>query len=144
MKTRYSSLVTLKKSAVQRSEQALQSANADLRTAEHELQLSYELLETVKPPDAGTMADMMSARSLMDSQRGVIKHNQEWISFAQEQLKSAKEQLKSDMIEYEKFNYLELEEIKKKLKEIKDQEAKDLDEVALMTYAKKNKKQDSL
>ncbi|MFT5660059.1 MAG: flagellar biosynthesis chaperone FliJ [Sulfurimonas sp.] len=142
MKTRYSSLVTLKKSTMQKSEKALQGANNDLNTATTELQLAYELLETVKPPDAGTMAEMISARSLMASQRGVIKHNQEWIHFAREQVKLAKEKLKSDMIEYEKFNYLELEEIKKKLREIKKQEAKDLDEVALMTHAKKNKDKD--
>ena len=139
MKTRYSSLVTLKKSTMQKSEQALQGANNDLNAATIELQLAYEVLETVKSPDTGTMSQLMSARSLIQSQRGVIKHNQEWIHFAEEQVDLAKEQLKSDMIEYEKFNYLELEEIKKKLIEIKIQEAKDLDEVALMTHAKKNK-----
>ena len=143
MKTRYSSLVTLKKSTMQKSEQALQGANADLNTATIELQLAYDLLETVKPPDSGSMAEMTSARSLMQSQRGVIKHNQEWIRYAQEQVRLAKQQLKSDMIEYEKFKYLDLEEVKKKLQEIKEQEAKDLDEVALMTFTKKNKKQDS-
>lgn len=142
MKTRYSSLVTLKKSTMQKSEQALQGANNDLNAATIELQLAYEVLETVKSPDTGTMSQLMSARSLIQSQRGVIKHNQEWIHFAEEQVDLAKEQLKSDMIEYEKFNYLELEEIKKKLREIKIQEAKDLDEVALMTHAKKNKKKD--
>lgn len=142
MKTRYSSLVTLKKSTVQRSEQALQGANATLNTATMELQIAYDVLDTVKSPQKGTMADMTSTRMLMESQRGVIKHNQEWIAFAQNQVKLAKEQLKSDMIEYEKFNYLEVEEIKKKLQEIKVQEAKDLDEVALMTHTKKNKKED--
>ncbi|MDB2562827.1 flagellar export protein FliJ [Sulfurimonas sp.] len=140
MKTRYSSLVTLKKSTVQQSEQALQRANADLNTATIELQLSYDLLETVKPPETGSMAEMNSARGLMELQRDVIRHNQEWIRYAQEQIDLAKVKLKADMIEYEKFHYLELEEIKKKLHEIKVQEAKDLDEVALMTHGRKNKK----
>jgi len=142
MKTRYSSLVTLKKSAVQASEQALQSANATLNTATMELQLAYNLLDTIKPPQTGSISELTSSRTLMESQRGVIKHNQEWIRFAKEQVELAKVKLKADMIEYEKFHYLELEEIKKKLKEIKIQEAKDLDEVALMTYSKKNEKQD--
>ena len=142
MKTRYSSLVTLKKSTMQKSEQALERANIDLYTARNELQLSYNLLNTLQAPNIGSMSEMISSRSLMQSQRGVIKKNIEWIEFATQQAKLAKEQLKSDMIEYEKFNYLELEEIKKKLKEIKMQEAKDLDEIALITYAKKKKKQD--
>ncbi|MBC8237626.1 MAG: flagellar FliJ family protein [Helicobacteraceae bacterium] len=142
MKTRYSSLVTLKKSAVQGSEQALQSANATLNTATMELQLAYDLLDSIKSPQTGSISQLTSSRSLMESQRGVIKHNQEWVYFAKEQVELAKMKLKADMIEYEKFHYLELEEVKKKLKEIKIQEAKDLDEVALMTYSKKNDKQD--
>lgn len=140
MNTRYSSLVTLKKSTMQKSELALQGANNDLNTATNELQLSYDILDTLQSPTTGSMSQMMSARSLMESQRGVIKHNQEWITFAQNQVELAQQQLKSDMIEYEKFNYLELEEIKKVLLAKKIQEAKDLDEVALMTHAKKNKK----
>jgi flagellar biosynthesis chaperone FliJ len=143
MKTRYSSLVTLKKSALNQSEQALQNANANLNTATMQLKLSYDVLETVQAPQSGSMAQMNSSRILMQSQRAVIKHNQEWLSFAQEQVELAKKQLKKDMIEYEKFHYLELEEIKKKLKEIKLKEAKDLDEVALMTYSKNNKKEAS-
>ena len=64
--------------------------------------------------------------------------NKEWINFANSQLLQAKKQLKKDMIEYEKFNYLEVQEIKKIIKKQKEQEAKDLDEVALMTYSKKD------
>ena len=41
------------------------------------------------------------------------------------------------MIEYEKFKYLDLQEIKKIIKKQKMLEAKELDEVALMTYARK-------
>jgi len=43
------------------------------------------------------------------------------------------------MMEHEKFQYLDFEEIKAELKKRKFKEAKDLDEIALMTYAKKNR-----
>ena len=43
------------------------------------------------------------------------------------------------MIEYEKFKYLELEEMKKAIKKQKIEEIKQLDEVALMTYGQKDK-----
>ncbi len=137
MKTRYSSLVTLKKSTMQKSERILQSANADLNSASTALQLSYNSLKDVESPSSGTMSEMLASRTLLASQRTLINHNKEWVSFTQNQVAQAKEKLKLDMIEYEKFNYLELEEIKKILKEIKIKEAKDLDEVALMTHAKK-------
>jgi flagellar biosynthesis chaperone FliJ len=144
MKTRFSSLVTLKKSTMQKSERALQGANADLNSASIALELSYSSLKDVESPQSGTMSEMLASRTLFDSQRGLIKHNKEWVSFAQNQVNQAKKQLKSDMIEHEKFKYLELEEIKKVLKKRKIQESKDLDEVALMTHSRKNKQEDSL
>ena len=138
MKTRFSSLVTIKKSTMQKSERVLQAANADLNNASIALQISYDSLKDVEPPSQGTMSQMLASRTLLDSQRGLIAHNKEWVNFAKNQVSQAKEKLKLDMIEHEKFKYLELEEIKKVLKEKKIQEAKDLDEVALMTHSKKN------
>ncbi len=139
MKTRFSSLVTLKKSTMNKSERVVQSANADLNSATMALQISYNSLDDIQTPQNGTMSKMLASRSLFSSQRGVIQQNKEWVSFAKTQVESAKEQLKLDMIEHEKFKYLELQEIKKMIKKIKLQEAKDLDEVALMTYSKKEK-----
>ena len=140
MKTRFSALVTLKKSTMDRSERAVQSANADLNSATIALELSYSTLNTIKLPNIGTMSKMLASRSLLDSQRDLIVHNQEWLEFAHKQVESAKGQLKLDMIEHEKFKYLDLIEIKKIIKKIELQEAKDLDEIALMTYTRKENK----
>ncbi|MEA2099824.1 MAG: flagellar export protein FliJ [Campylobacterota bacterium] len=138
MKTRFSSLVTLKKSAMEKSEQVLQNANKDLESATTVLEQSYTSLSNLESPQTGKMADMLASRMLVNSQRGSIAHNQEWITYAQNKVNHAKQELKLTMVEHEKFKYLEIEEIKKKLKDIKTQEAKDLDEIALMTYARKN------
>ncbi|MDQ7044693.1 MAG: flagellar export protein FliJ [Sulfurimonas sp.] len=137
MKTRYSSLLTVKKSSMQKSERVLQGANADLNNASITLELSYNSLGDVDTPQSGAMSEMLASRTLLQSQRALIEHNKEWLTFTKKQVEVAKEKLKFDMIEYEKFNYLELEEIKKMLQEIKRKEAKDLDEVALMTHARK-------
>lgn len=139
MKTRFSSLVTLKKSTMDKSERVVQKANADLNTATMALEMSYDQLQNVDIPKSGTMADFLANRTLISSQRELIKHNQEWVKFSKNQVYQAKEQLKSDMIEHEKFKYLELEEIKKVLQKRKLEEAKELDEVALMTHSRKNK-----
>ena len=136
MKTRYSSLVTLKKSTMQKSEQALQSANSDLNKANKALELSYDSLNNLEQPQGGSIAGLLASRTLVNSQREEIQHNKAWINYVQNQILQAKEQLKLDMIEYEKFKYLELQEIKKILKKQELQDAKDLDEVALMTYKK--------
>ncbi len=138
MKTRFTSLVKLKKSTMQKSERVVQKANADLNSAAMALEISYNSLKDVEPPKSGTMGDFLASRTLLDSQRGLIKHNSEWLEYAKNQVNRAKEQLKRDMMEHEKFKYLELEEIKKDIKKKKIQAAKDLDEVALMTYSRKD------
>ena len=137
MKTRFSSLVSVKKNIMQKSERLLQTANKNLLNAKIALQDSLGLLQNIITPKEGSMAEFLANRSLLDSQRSIIEHNEGWVKYAQKEVLEAKEQLKRDMIEYEKFKYLELQEIEKILKEQKIQEAKDLDEVALMIHAKK-------
>ncbi len=137
MKTRYSPLVKLKKSTMDKSERVVQKANADLNSAVVALELSYNSLDDIKTPTTGNMNDLLASRSLLSSQRGLIEHNKDWLTFAKKQVSSAKEQLKLDMVEYEKFKYLEFQEIKKMQYKIKTKESKELDEIALMTYDKK-------
>ena len=138
MKTRFSSLVTLKKSTMKKSERAVQSANADLNSAVMALEISKNSLNSIDTPQSGIMNDFLASRRLLDSGRDLIKHNQEWTEYAKNQVALVKEQLKIDMVEYEKFKYLDLQEIKKIIKKQKMLEAKELDEVALMTHTRKN------
>ncbi len=139
MKTRFSSLVHVKKNIMQKSERLLQKANANLHNAKKALIESLAFLQDIEPPTHGKIADFLANRALLDSQRAIIKHNEEWLTYTKTEVTQAKEQLKCDMIEYEKYKYLEYEEIQKALKQIKIKEAKDLDEIALMTYTNKNK-----
>lgn len=137
MKTRFSSLVTVKKNTMKKSERVVQSANADLNSAVMALEISKNSLNSITTPESGFMSDFIASRTLLDSGRNLIKHNKEWVEYSKNQVHFAKEQLKIDMIEYEKFKYLDLEEIKKVIKKQKMLEAKELDEVALMTYTRK-------
>lgn len=139
MKTRFSPLVKIKKNSMQKSEQVLQKANSNLNSATMALELSYNSLKDVEPPNRGTMSEMLASRTLLSSQRELISHNKKWVTFAASQVSEAKKQLKLDMIEHEKFQYLELQEIKQELQKRKLKEAKELDEIALMTYTEKNR-----
>lgn len=136
MKTRYSPLVKLKKSTMDRTERLVQQKNAELNNAMDALKNSYEFLEDIEQPNSGNINDLLASRRLLSSQRDLIEHNKSWVNFARDQLEDAKNQFKKDMIEYEKYKYLDLEEIKKYQKELKVKEAKNLDEVALMTFGK--------
>ena len=140
MKTKFSSLVTVKKNSMQKSELVVQNANATLNSAHVALELSKKSLNDIEEPHSGTIGDLLASRTLLDVTRAGIVHNQAWIKYAQEQLAIAKEQLKFDIIEYEKFKYLELQEMKKILEKQKALEVKELDEVALMTHMRKKLK----
>lgn len=137
MQTRYSALVKLKKSEMDKSERVMQKASADLNSALTALQLSYSSLGNIQTPSNGIVSDLLASRTLLKSQRDLIRHNQEWVAFAKKQVEAAKTSLKKDMIEYEKFKYLEVEEIKKISKLIKIKESKELDEIALITFPNK-------
>jgi flagellar export protein FliJ len=139
VKTRYSPLVKLKKSTMDKSERLVQQKNMDLNNALKALEDSYEYLEGISQPSSGNITDLLASRSLLSSQRGLIDNNKNWVNFARNQLEASKEQFKKDMIEYEKYKYLEVQEIKKHQKEIKIKESKALDEIALMTFGKEYK-----
>jgi flagellar biosynthesis chaperone FliJ len=124
---------------LQKSERALQSANANLQNAMTALELSFSELDSIDTPTTGKISNFLSSRMLFDAQRALIQRNEEWVAFSKAEIAKAQEKLKSDMIEYEKFNYLELQEIKAELKRRKIEEAKELDEIALMTYDKKTR-----
>ena len=134
MNTRYSSLVTLKKNSLDKSQRELQRAYRDLHNADEALNLSYENLQQLDAPEHGNMRQLQASRVMLHSQRELIKHNQEWVAYANKQLTIAQQKAKVSMIEYEKFKYLEHEEVKKMLKREKDAQSKELDEIASITF----------
>jgi len=124
---------------VQKSERIVQQANENCKKAQEALRGSLSDLQNITLASHGKIAQLLANRTLIEAQRSMIQHNKDWLEYANSELKAAKEQLKKDMIEYEKYKYLEYEEIQKALKKMKIQESRDLDEVALMTHTNKNK-----
>ncbi|QSZ43121.1 hypothetical protein GJV85_12080 [Sulfurimonas aquatica] len=122
---------------MQKSERVLESANNNLKNAQEALESSYTQLQNIHTPKSGTISEFLSSRTLLDSQRSLIKHNEEWVDFAKNEIRAAKERLKLDMIEFEKFNYLDVQEIKMMIKLQKVKESKELDDIALITYDNK-------
>ena len=137
MKTRYTPLLKVKKNELNRCESEFQKANQTLNDAKSSLKQAYLLLETLELPVSGKIQDMLSARNYISTQREIVEDRKNWVAFAERQAESAVLKLKLSNIEYEKFKYLDFEEIKKLVKLRALKESKDLDEVALMTFNKK-------
>jgi len=139
MMTRYTPLVSVKKNIMQKSERVVQTASLAVKNAQYSLDTSLQELQNIETPSHGKISQFLSTRTLLDSQRSLIRHNEEWLEYAQKDLLNAKAQLKKAMIEFEKFKYLEFKEIEKELQKIKLQESKELDEIALMAHTRKDK-----
>ena len=137
MKTRFSSIVTYKYSKMQEDEVALQKALARLQNAKEELARSIAGLEELQTPQEGNIQNFLASRLLFDAQFRLIEKNKEWVAFEDSQVIAAREQLKQSMIEYEKFKYLEAEEIKKMQKMLASKESKRLDDLAIISYNQK-------
>ena len=137
MKTRYTPLLKLKKNELDRCERELQKANQAVANATSSLEEAYLLLQTLQLPKMGTMKEMLSANSFIATQRAIVEDKKNWLEFAKHQAESAILKLKHSNVEYEKFKYLDYEEIKKLIKQREIKESKDLDEIALMTFNKK-------
>jgi len=142
LKTKYSSLVQLKKNKMMESEKAFLDASTLLQNAQKSLDIAYAELSNTGVVQSGSMQEFLQSREMINAQRNVIAVGKDRVNYAESQKQLQQSALKESSIEYEKFNYLELEEIKKELLKIKVAEQKDLDEMAVQTFMRKNKKND--
>lgn len=134
MKTRFTSLIKVKKEMMDRCERDLQKANESVHRAQVALDEAYAELEKAKIPASGSMTEFKNSRMLLSAQRDIIHEKQERLALALQQVERAKQALKSAMIDYEKFKYLEAEQIKKILLEARRKEQRELDEIAVLTF----------
>lgn len=140
MKTRFSSIVKYRHSQMQEAEAALQQALARVQKAKKELEEAKAGLADVKAPKTGAMQNFLASRTLLDAQLRLIEKNEEWVAYEESQVNAAREQLQKSMQEYEKFKYLETEEIKKIQKTLQKKENKLLDELAMIGFNQKEER----
>jgi flagellar export protein FliJ len=133
-KSRYEPLVKLKKKALDSAERALIGANNALSSASDKLNQAYEELSKMKLPTHGSVGEFTQVASMIHTQHQTIEQAQQSLQLAQERQRQMRERFKAAMIDFEKFKYLEVQEMNRQLKHIKTQEAKILDEIGTMTY----------
>jgi flagellar export protein FliJ len=133
-KSRYDPLVKLKKKDLDTAERALVGANNILSSATDKLNRAYEELSQMRLPTQGSVGEFTQATSMIHTQHQMIEQAQQALHLAQERQRKIREQFKAAMIDYEKFKYLEVQELDRRLKHLKTQEAKMLDEIGTMTY----------
>jgi len=79
---------------MQKSERLLQEANANLNNAKKALRDSLTYLQEISLPSHGKITEFLANRALLDAQRAIIQHNEEWLQYTKNEVAQAKEQLK--------------------------------------------------
>ncbi len=138
-KSRYEPLVKLKKKSLDEAERDLIAANNETAAAAEELQRAYETLRTLSLPVEGSIRELSQANMMIQTQHKTILWCNEALEKARNRQHQKREIFNRSMIEFEKFNYLEVQETNAKLKQLKDQEAKMLDEIGTMTHKREKK-----
>lgn len=136
MKSRYEPLVKLKKQALDKAEQQLMSANAEVTLSDAVLLNAYAELSSLESPLNGSIGELFQAKMILQAQHREIQACRLRAQRARSNQDKAREAFRLSRIEFEKFNYLELQEVEALIAKVKYEEAKMLDEIGTMTYKK--------
>lgn len=134
MKSKYVPLVKLKKKSLDTAERALIGANNALSSASDKLNHAYEELSRMSLPTKGSVGEFTQASAMIHAQHQSIEQCQQALQTAKQRQLQMQDRFKAALIDFEKFKYLEVQEMNAQLKQLKDQEAKMLDEIGTMTY----------
>lgn len=134
MKSKYAPLVKLKKKSLDNAERALIGANNALSSASDKLNRAYEYLSNMSIPSHGSVSEFSQATAMIHAQHLSIEQCQLALQAAQMKQIQMREHFKMAMMDFEKFKYLEVQEMNAHIKVLKDQEAKMLDEIGTMIY----------
>lgn len=134
VKTKFDSIVKLKKLEVDKVQRELIKQNAKIEKLNQELQNLIDELNSIEYPKNGNFSIITQIKMLQNLLLNQIKEKKNEIEIAKNQKKLLQGQLKDKELEYEKMKYLQNEEIKKYLNKLKKEEAKNMDEIALMLF----------
>jgi hypothetical protein len=134
MKSKYAPLVKLKKKGLDQAERNLIGANNALSAASVALNDAYTLLSTFDLPISGTVGELIQSKSIIQAQHYEIQRCADLLANAQQYQLQMQQYFKDARVEYEKFNYLAVQEAHAYTAKMKKEEAKMLDEIGVMTY----------
>jgi flagellar export protein FliJ len=134
VKTKFDSIVKLKKSELDNINQELSKISTQLDKEHQKLEILENELASFDYPKSGNFALVSQFKLLQNAKRDEIKKQKEYILSLQNSKQELLKQLQQINIEYEKIKYIQTQEIKKIIDQNRKKEAKELDEIALMLF----------
>ncbi|NPA87749.1 flagellar export protein FliJ [Caminibacter pacificus] len=132
MKTKFDSVVKLKKQQVEKIQNDIQKINKAVLELSSKIEELKASLMQLTLPKSGSFSKITQINTQKTLLRNEIQNLQNQINILNNRKNELLEELKKARIEYEKMKYLQGEEIKKQLKEIKLKESREMDEIAIL------------
>jgi flagellar export protein FliJ len=132
LKTKFDGIVKIKKREVENIENSIKKINNAIFRLNEKIEDLKSSLLTFVLPKSGTISQISQIKAQQNMVREEIKNLENQINVLNERKKELLEELKKANIEYEKMKYLQGEEIKKKIKEIRLKESREMDEMGYL------------
>ena len=134
VKTKFDAIVKLKKMKLDEVNNEVSQLNSKIEMATQQLTKLQKEISDFEYPTSGNFSLITQFRTILDAKLVEINQKRLEIDYLNNQKNILAERLKEVNLEFEKIKYLQSEEIKRYIKKIKQDEAKNLDEIALMLY----------
>lgn len=134
MKTKFSPIVKIRKNELEKIQKVISVINNNILKKEEEILLFEQNYTKLETPTNGNISKLNIYNMQINMQRNKLKSLQLQLNGLVLQKEEVTEHLRFANIEYEKIRYLEQEIIDEKLLLEKKQEAKDMDEIAIMLF----------
>ncbi|NDJ28080.1 hypothetical protein DMB95_07460 [Campylobacter sp. MIT 12-8780] len=134
MKSKYSSVLKVKKQGLDKAEQNLSQAKQ--RQAQNELAFQNASLECANfvLPQNGNTQMLKQSLEMLEIARNVKERAKEKLELSQKEVLHYQTLYKRASLDYEKIKYLQSEEFKAMQKRLKKEEEKFLDEIAISRH----------
>ena len=132
MKTKFDSVVKIKKQKVDKIERNIQKINSSIKMLQMKIEELRKSFNSLSLPSSGNFATLQQISLQKNIFLSEIKSYENQIKILENRKSELIKELKKANIEYEKMKYLQNEEIKKKIKNIRLKESKEMDEIAII------------
>ena len=136
MKTKFDSIVKIKKNEIEKIERNIQKINSSINMLKEKIEDLNKKLSSFSFPKHGSFSEFNQYKMLENALIEEINNLKNQITILENRKKEILEEYKKAHIEYEKMKYLQSEEIKKILKKQKQKEQIDMDEIAILLREK--------
>lgn len=134
MKSKFSSVLKVKKQALEKAENNLNLAKNRQRENEANLELAIQVANSIHLPQSGSVNSLRENLQMQSVAREVKERAFEKVKLSQQEVNHYQILYKKAYLDFEKIQYLEKEELKKMKKELERLKAKTLDEIAVSRF----------